>query len=91
MNRTQQENITRLLSYVAQMTRASCGLNGISGGFAVTELQQETRDKVGVRIRFGVQSDCQDSVTESFFHILKNPLKKRRISPKDLYFQAVIP
>lgn len=47
----------------------------ISGGFVITELYDWTDNFIDLMIRYGCQSDCDDSVTIEFYTVNRKTMK----------------
>jgi len=67
MNKQKLEMLARVLELFEFQTLITTGMRMLSGGFATAEMYNYDEEFVDIELRWGVQSDCSDTVhTENY-------------------------
>ena len=78
--------LSDVLDYFERVTKKETAVSMISGGFAEAEMFNFDNDYVDIELKWGVQSDCQNSVNVENYKLARNILLKK-MSVKKKYLE----
>lgn len=79
------DRLKDVLDEFEKLTIQEAGIWGISGGFAIANYMGCEDGKINIELKYGVQSDCEDSVTTENWVIFEDDILR-----KDLTVRGII-
>ena len=69
----------KLLDAFERQTTSETGVSRISGGFAIANMTHYDEDSIYIRLKWGVQSDCQNDSHEEEWYLTRSILNDTKI------------
>jgi hypothetical protein len=85
LTKTELKTLGKVLDEFDKQTTVDTGVNRISGGFALADMFNYDDDYIDIQLKWGIQSDCEDSV-----HTEQWKLKRSVLSQKKTIKQMVV-
>lgn len=82
------EKLVALLDAFEKATLADTCVDYMSGGFAHADFESAENDKIYIKLQWGVQSDCQDSVHTETWCIYEDILNNESV---DKCLRSLVP